>query len=119
MDLEVASKPVSLAQGHSEQSAVFESVGLLLTELICCVLPSESWVPAPGGCGMMLWVSLQEAFGLVSSSRGNLAYVSLGISEGREGSKSLHGYGSYYDEGRVGCPIRSLSHIYLEDQEDN
>ena len=37
MDLEAASEPVSLAQGHTEQSAVFESVGLLLIELICCV----------------------------------------------------------------------------------
>lgn len=40
---------MSLAQGHAEQSAVFKSVGLLLTEFICCVLPSESQVPVPGG----------------------------------------------------------------------
>lgn len=58
---------------------------------------------------MILWVSFQKAFGLVSSSRGNLAWVSLGISEGREGSKSLHGYGSYCDEGCVWCPVRNPS----------
>lgn len=46
---------------------------------------------------MILWVSFLKAYGLVFSSRGNLSWVSLGISEGREGSQSLHGYGSYYD----------------------
>lgn len=57
MVLGTASEPVSLAQGHVRQSIISESVCLLLTELgpqvsagpVCCVLPSESQVPAHGG----------------------------------------------------------------------
>lgn len=57
MVLEAASEPESLAQGHARQSIISESVCLLLTELrpqvspgpLCCVLPSESQVPAHSG----------------------------------------------------------------------
>ena len=57
MVLGAASESVSLAQEHTRQSIISESVCLLLTELgpqvtpgpVCCVLPSESQVPAYGG----------------------------------------------------------------------
>lgn len=81
MVLEAASEPESLAQGHARQSIISESVCLLLTELrpqvspgpLCCVLPSESQVPAQVPSREIFGVSLQNSFGLASSFKGNLA----------------------------------------------
>lgn len=101
MILGAASEPVSLAQGHARQSIISESVCLLLTVWLALGLFAVSF-PLSLKCQSMVvmrsppsreifGVSLQKGFGLASSFNGNLAWLSLEISQGREGGRRFRG----------------------------